>query len=149
MKKLALGALFVGLIAACGGNDDNGHKIVLDGSNGSGTDGGTPTCNPLMQTGCNAGEKCTWIIDATDPQYVGHVGCVMDGTKNVGDACTFGAAGDDFGAGIDIGQDNSVLFTGRFRGTTDIDPTAGVKRLRGLGIADGYVTNFDENGLPI
>jgi hypothetical protein len=88
-----LGALFVGLIAACGGNGDGPHKIVLDGSNGSGTDGGTPTCNPLMQTGCNAGEKCSWIIDATDPQYVGHVGCVMDGTKNVGDACTFGAAG--------------------------------------------------------
>ena len=93
MKKLALGALFVGLIAACGGNGDGPHKITLDGSNGSGTDGGTPQCNPLMQTGCNAGEKCTWIIDATDPQYVGHVGCVMDGTKNVGDACTFGPAG--------------------------------------------------------
>jgi hypothetical protein len=93
MKKLALGALCFGLLAACGGNDDKPHMInVPDGSNGS--DGGTVlTCSPLTQMGCQAGEKCTWIIDATDPQYVGHVGCVPDGTADVGAACMFGAAG--------------------------------------------------------
>jgi hypothetical protein len=92
MKKLALGALFVGLLAACGGNDPKNNKIsVPDGSNDDG--GGNPTCSPLTQAGCGANEKCSWIIDATMPQYVGHTGCVADGTKNVGDACTFGEAG--------------------------------------------------------
>jgi hypothetical protein len=54
---------------------------------------GDGACNPLTQTGCEANEKCTWVIDATAPLYVGHVGCVPDGTKNVGEPCTFGAAG--------------------------------------------------------
>lgn len=90
MKKLALGALCIGLLAACGGNDDNPHKITLD--SGPGTDGGGQ-CNPLTQAGCGAGQKCSWVIDATDPQYVGHTACVQDGTKAIGDACTFGAAG--------------------------------------------------------
>lgn len=62
---------------------------------------------------------------------------------------SFGEAGDDFGAGIDIGPDDAILFTGRFRGTTDFDTTSAVKRLRGLGVADSYVTQFDENGLPV
>jgi hypothetical protein len=50
-------------------------------------------CSPLTQTGCQTGEKCTWVIDATIPLYVGHVGCVPDGTKNIGEPCTYGAAG--------------------------------------------------------
>ena len=89
MKKLALGALFVGLLAACGGGSDNKKIMVVD----SGGDTGPMVCNPLMQTGCQANEKCTWIIDATTPQYVGHIGCVMDGTAAVGASCMFGAAG--------------------------------------------------------
>ena len=60
-------------------------------------------CNPLTQQGCGFGEKCTWVIDATDPQYVGHIGCVPDGTKVIGDACSFGVPGatgyDDCSAG--------------------------------------------------
>jgi hypothetical protein len=52
-----------------------------------------PTCNPLAQTGCNTGEKCTWIVDAYAPNYVGHVGCVPDGTAGSGATCQFGAAG--------------------------------------------------------
>jgi hypothetical protein len=90
MKKLALGALFAGLLAACGGGGDSKKTIVLPDSS---TDSGTPTCNVLMQTGCQASEKCSWIIDATTPTYVGHVGCVPNGTAAVGGACMFGAAG--------------------------------------------------------
>jgi len=91
MKKLALGALFVGLLAACGGGSDMNKIKIPDGSNG--TDGGPTTCNPLTQAGCNAGEKCTWVIDQTTPMYVGHIGCVMDGTAATGAACMFGAPG--------------------------------------------------------
>lgn len=90
MKQLALGALLVGFLVACGGGDSNGKIKLPDASTVD-----TPTqCNPLTQAGCAAGEKCTWIIDvATADQYVGHLGCAPDGTKAVGDACTFGAAG--------------------------------------------------------
>ena len=90
MKKLALGALFVGLLAACGGGSGDKKIKVVDSSVDT---TGPMTCNPLTQAGCNTGEKCTWIIDATTPQYVGHIGCVMDGTAAVGAACMFGAAG--------------------------------------------------------
>lgn len=90
MKQLALGALLVGFLVACGGGDSNGKIKLPDASTVD-----TPTqCNPLTQAGCAAGEKCTWIIDvATADQYVGHLGCAPDGTAAVGDACTFGAAG--------------------------------------------------------
>jgi hypothetical protein len=52
-----------------------------------------PSCDPLAQTGCSVGEKCSWIVDATTPMYVGHVGCAPDGTALVGEVCEFGAAG--------------------------------------------------------
>jgi hypothetical protein len=57
-----------------------------------------------------------------------------------------GQAGDDFGAGISVGADNTILMTGRYRGTTDFDPGTGVRRLRGLGLADAFVTQFNFGG---
>jgi hypothetical protein len=52
------------------------------------------TCNPLTQTGCMSGEKCTSIqVGAT-----GRIGCTPDGTVQVGCACSNGtgaAAYDD------------------------------------------------------
>ena len=89
MKKLALGALFVGLLAACGGGSDKTKIKVVD----SGDDDAIGQCSPLTQAGCATGEKCTWIIDATTPMYVGHIGCEAAGTAAIGAACTFGAAG--------------------------------------------------------
>ena len=89
MKKLAFGALLVGLLVACGGGDDN-NKIKLPDANPVDAVG---VCNPLTQAGCAAGEKCTWLIDAVMPQYVGHVGCAPDGTAAAGAACTYGPAG--------------------------------------------------------
>ncbi len=61
---------------------------------------------------------------------------------------SIGAAGDDFGAGIDIASGNSILFTGRFRGTTDFDTTRGQRRLTGQ-YFDAFVTGFDANGRPL
>ena len=92
MKKLALGALFAGLLAACGGGSDKNKTMIVVDPDGSGSDV-IPTCSPLTQTGCEAGQKCTWIIDQTTPQYVGHIGCVADGTAAAGAACMFGAPG--------------------------------------------------------
>jgi hypothetical protein len=62
-------------------------------------------------------------------------------------ATSIGQAGDDFGAGISIGADNSILMTGRYRGTTDFDPGAATRRLRGVGIADAFVTQFAGSGV--
>lgn len=93
MQKLALGALFAALLVACGSNNDNKVHIVTDSGSGSGSDS---MCNALAQTGCNAGEKCTWIYDlvsADGTNILGHVGCAPDGDKVVHDQCTRNAAG--------------------------------------------------------
>jgi len=50
---------------------------------------GTPlSCDPLAQTGCNTGEKCTWVVDSALASG-GHLGCLADGTIAIGDGCTF------------------------------------------------------------
>ncbi len=105
MKKLAFGSLLVGLLVACGGGDKT--IKVIDGN----TVDDVGVCNPLTQAGCEAGQKCSWIVDALMPQYVGHVGCVPDGTAAAGDACMFGAPGE---AGFDNCSKGTVC--GNYRG---------------------------------
>jgi len=89
MKNLAFGALLMGLLVACGGGDSNKVVIKTDGGNVD----GMMACNPLTQAGCAAGEKCTWIVDAVMPQYVGHTGCAPDGSVAVGGTCKFNTEG--------------------------------------------------------
>jgi hypothetical protein len=107
MKKLAFGALLVGLLAACGGGDKKNTVVVVD----SGGPDGPTVCNPLTQAGCAANEKCTWLLDAVMPQYVGHIGCAPDGTAAVGAACMYGAPG---ATGFDNCAKGSVC--GNYRG---------------------------------
>ena len=78
------------LLAACGNQMQFHGDDIVDSHPG---DVVPTTCNPVTQTGCNPSDKCTWIIDQTVPIYVGHIGCVPDGTAPVGSACEFGAAG--------------------------------------------------------
>lgn len=106
MKKLALGTLLVGLLVACGGGDNN--KVILIDNNMVDVPG---VCNPLTQSGCMAGEKCTWLLDALMPQYVGHVGCAPDGTAAQGESCMYGAPG---ASGFD--NCKSGLVCGNYRG---------------------------------
>ena len=64
-----------------------------DANNG---DGGFLACDPLAQTGCMPAEKCTWILDAIQPdnKTLGHVGCAPDtGTVVDGASCTYGPPG--------------------------------------------------------
>lgn len=107
MKKLALGALLVGLMVACGGG--GGGVKLIDAPEG-GDDAPMPqACNPIAQTGCQANEKCTWIVDQLMPSEVGHIGCaVLAGTEvDIGAACL--AAGDPGGpAPGPSGFDNCV-----------------------------------------
>lgn len=98
MKKLALGTILIaGLLAACGGGDDD-VTVIIDGATGNEDDG--DGCNPLGaagQQGCSTGQKCTWIQVQDDPEELGKVGCVPDGTVAVGGACTQGAVGESTG----------------------------------------------------
>lgn len=52
----------------------------------------TTVCNPLFQVGCNAGEKCTWVLggDCGD-----HLGCRAAGVTARGGACVHDSAGGD------------------------------------------------------
>ena len=72
MKKLAFAALLVGLVACSG---EKKKVILVDAPPETGV------CNPIMQTGCNPGQKCNWIYDQVetdampDVMRVGHIGC--------------------------------------------------------------------------
>ncbi|HSN24970.1 MAG TPA: hypothetical protein VLT45_01760, partial [Kofleriaceae bacterium] len=70
MKTLAFGVVLSALLAACGGSDAKPKDAPTT------TDSGPTGCSPLTQTGCQANEKCTWVIDQTAPAYIGHIGCV-------------------------------------------------------------------------
>jgi hypothetical protein len=93
MKKLALGALFAGLMAACGGG---GSDVKLIDAPENPDDGDvSQVCNPIAQTGCQANEKCTWFIDQVTPAEVGHIGCApLSGSEvALGAACAEGPPG--------------------------------------------------------
>jgi hypothetical protein len=99
MKKLAFGALFVGLLtAACGGGSSTTHadaKVINVIDAAMTGDSVTPAaCNVTAQTGCATGEKCTWIrVAASTTQQLGQLGCVPDGTAALDGACAYGASG--------------------------------------------------------
>ena len=81
MNKLALGVLLAGAIAACGG----GKPTLIDAAVDAAV-----ACNPVMQTGCQAGEKCTWIVDidgVMNMKDIGHIGCISNGSIAEGGAC--------------------------------------------------------------
>jgi hypothetical protein len=102
------------VLAACDDSQPRHHWCDLCGV---GSDAGRAICSPLTQAGCQSGEKCSWIVDATDPQYVGHTGCVPDGAKHIGDTCIFGAAG---AIGYDDCQRGGVCSTFGQPGTTGV-----------------------------
>ena len=75
------------------GSDAAIDAAIEDAPADASPDAPSGPCDPLMQTGCGANSKCTWLIDAVMPQYIGHIGCAPDGTSAAGAACTYGAAG--------------------------------------------------------
>jgi len=117
MMKPALGALLVGLMACGGGGGSNSTVIVTDGSTGG--DSGPGVCNPLTQTGCNTGEKCTWINDQDDPP-IGHVGCAPEDAapKQIDEACAEGPAGP---MGYDNCAKGSVCLAGVCKQICDVN----------------------------
>ena len=60
---------------------------------------------------------------------------------------TFGGQGDDFGLGEAISSTGTLLYTGRFRGTVDFDPSkTSVQHLFDAGIDDGFLLELTEGG---
>jgi len=81
--------------AGGGGGSAGTGGAGTGGSAGSGGTGGTSVnCDPVAQTGCTTGQRCTWVYTTTT---TGHPACLADGTVNVGGACTYGAAGEATG----------------------------------------------------
>ena len=91
MKRVAcvfsVGAL--GLFGCGGGGDDDDDDIIVFPDANTDQPDAPPSgeCNPVAQSGCAAGEKCALILDDVDTG-AGHVGCIMDGTAAIGEACT-------------------------------------------------------------
>jgi hypothetical protein len=71
--------------AACGGgnNDqvDTGIIIPVEDSSTQ-----PQLCDPVAQTGCGDGEKCSWEVLSEDPP-AGRSACVADGNVDVGGPC--------------------------------------------------------------
>jgi hypothetical protein len=82
------------VVAACGnGGGQPDGPIVIDAVS---IDGPPPICNLLTQSGCNVGEKCTWIrvsAGPSDAEQLGQVGCAPDGAAALDAACSYGASG--------------------------------------------------------
>jgi hypothetical protein len=110
MKKLALGAVLAGFLAACGGGgsgDDVVQPIDARADSTTGTDAGDTidapvslACDPIAppgMQGCATGEKCTWIRVQSTPTIIGALGCVADGAVALGGTCTRGADGQTTG----------------------------------------------------
>jgi len=107
MKKLAFTALCLGSLGllACGGGGsgddiDSGFTVCGNGTcetgedatscpadcNSNPADAAGAACNPVANTGCQTGEKCTSIIESTDP-FLGRTGCAPAGNVADGGAC--------------------------------------------------------------
>src|SRR5262245_33556835 len=104
MRKLVVGIVFV---AACGGGDDGAGPSdapvridtatpadappTIDARQVDAPPVGGP-CNILTQSGCAAGQKCTWIRASVSPP-LGQVGCAPAGTVATNAACSYGPTG--------------------------------------------------------
>lgn len=84
MRNLALVAMFItaSVLTACG---DDGNDSPLDPVDAAPAG---PACDPLANTGCAADEKCSLVVEATDPVLLSRTACVPDGAVALGDACT-------------------------------------------------------------
>jgi hypothetical protein len=153
MKNIAFGAMLVGLLAAgCGGssksNPDAPGVVVIDAS----PDGGSGACDPVAQTGCTTGQKCTWVrIAASTSSQVGTLQCAPDGTVALNGACTWGAAGATTGYDncqhglICLASSRTDMATGTCSTICDTSAASGAAGACPMNYACGKYSNFFEN----
>ncbi len=85
------------------------------GTDGAPQDVDPDSCNVFTQTGCFAGQKCTWILDSA---LYGEVGCAADGSGGAGQPCTFGPDGSH---GFDNCAKGEVCSGGTCKPICDLD----------------------------
>jgi hypothetical protein len=80
------------------GTQDSGTNDTGPDDSGTNEDAAVGPCNLVAQTGCEVGERCTWIEDIDNE---GHAQCVIDGTVQPLAPCVPAGAGapDDCVAG--------------------------------------------------
>ena len=107
-----------------------------------GVDASVVPCDPLAQTGCSVGDRCTWIVDQTAPT-LGHNGCVANGTVGTGGACTLSNVD---GTGFDdcVGGDACVGGVCE----TICDPNGGAPTCDGTHACALYDGIFANSGQP-
>ena len=84
MRNLALVAMFImaSVAIGCGDDGDDGSLPAVDAAPTG------PPCDPLANSGCAADEKCSLVVEATEPVLLSRTACVPDGDVAIGDACT-------------------------------------------------------------
>lgn len=123
-RKLATGLCCLGavLLTSC--------ATVVESSQGGGGSGGTggtsgmggmpgTDCDPVAQTGCNAGEKCSQVVLTADPEPPIETRCVAAGSQGEFDACSYGDPGN---AGFDDCEAGLLCFGGVCLGICSADP---------------------------
>lgn len=120
MKNLILGAALVALAAACGGG---GKPQLIDAAVDA-----QFICNPVAQTGCMAGEKCTWIVDVdatmTDDE-VGHIDCVPLAATPTPDGAACADAVSNVNGGADTCVAGDLCISGKCKPICDPQTGAG------------------------
>jgi hypothetical protein len=91
MRDQIFGAFFLVSVigaVACTGDDD--VPLADAGDHDAGGDGGgvvDPACDPVAQSGCGPGQKCTYVIDEAGPPQLSRTQCADDGTVAIDGAC--------------------------------------------------------------
>ncbi len=78
-------------------------------------------CDPLLQTGCAAGEMCSWIRVQSTPERIGMLGCVPAGTVPLDGTCTVGPEGET--TGFDNCAAGGICINGRCKDICGFDGT--------------------------
>jgi hypothetical protein len=87
-----LGLIAVVFLAACEPAEDSARHLDPVDAGWVGVDTFCG-CNPVAQTGCGAGQKCTW--GWVDPAFdTAFAACAHDGVRAAGEACSFGPNGE-------------------------------------------------------
>jgi hypothetical protein len=152
MRNIAIGALMAGLLVACGSKSSShpdGPMIMTTDAAGDAMAAG---CDPVAQTGCDNGQKCTWVrLQATDATQTGVKACVPDGTVPLNGACQWGAAGASTGydnctkGNICLASSRKDKATGTCLGICDQTALAGAAGACPTNYACGGYVNFFYN----
>lgn len=127
------------------GNHDGGDGVLADG--GKGADGATATCSAIAQTGCAAGQKCTWVQDQDTPTVTGEVRCVPNGTVDLAGSCTYGPSGPT--TGYDMCKKGLVCVGGTCRTICDSSALFGTAgACDALRACDSYSGLFANDNTP-